>query len=137
MHQGIGLAIFFSSSIFAASMIVDFAMQPSGMTAMTSSPPLPSGGWSALPGCSHSPARCRLAEAGGGLKKRARSRQKRAQSPLSQSNGISGISGSGSAPGVTDKLWEIADIVALIEAKEGEKPMVRGTYKKRVAATSV
>lgn len=35
------------------------------------------------------------------------------------------------AAGVTDKLWEIADIVALIEAKEAEKPMVRGPYKKR------
>lgn len=35
------------------------------------------------------------------------------------------------AAGVTDKLWEIADIVALIEAKEAEKPAVRGPYKKR------
>lgn len=35
------------------------------------------------------------------------------------------------AAGVTDKLWEIADIVALIEAKEAEKPVVRGPYKKR------
>ncbi|MEV8882329.1 MULTISPECIES: IS1 family transposase [Mesorhizobium] len=35
------------------------------------------------------------------------------------------------AAGVTGKLWEIGDIVALIEAKEAEKPMVRGTYKKR------
>lgn len=34
------------------------------------------------------------------------------------------------AAGVTDKLWEIADIVALIEAKEAEKPMVRGPYKR-------
>lgn len=29
------------------------------------------------------------------------------------------------AAGITDKLWEIADIVALIEAKEAEKPTVR------------
>jgi hypothetical protein len=36
------------------------------------------------------------------------------------------------AAGVTDKLWEIADIVALIEAKEAEKPTVRGPYKKGV-----
>lgn len=35
------------------------------------------------------------------------------------------------AAGVVDKLWEIADIVALIEAKEAERPMVRGPYKKR------
>ena len=33
--------------------------------------------------------------------------------------------------GATGKLWESGDIVALIEAKEVEKPMVRGTYKKR------
>lgn len=32
------------------------------------------------------------------------------------------------AAGVTDKLWEIADIVALIEAKEAEKPAVRGPH---------
>jgi hypothetical protein len=38
------------------------------------------------------------------------------------------------AAGVTDKLWEIADIVALIEAKEAEKPVVRGPYKKRAIA---
>lgn len=35
------------------------------------------------------------------------------------------------AAGVTDKLWEVADIVALIEAKEAEKSTVRGPYKKR------
>jgi len=35
------------------------------------------------------------------------------------------------AAGVTDKLWEIGDIVALIEAKEAEKPMKRGPYKKQ------
>jgi hypothetical protein len=35
------------------------------------------------------------------------------------------------AAGVTDKLCEIADIVARIEAKEAEKPTARGPYKKR------
>jgi hypothetical protein len=34
------------------------------------------------------------------------------------------------ASGVTDKLWEIADIVALIEAKEAEKSKVRGLTRK-------
>ncbi|MER8728091.1 hypothetical protein [Mesorhizobium sp. M1027] len=28
--------------------------------------------------------------------------------------------------GVTGELWEISEIVALIQAKEAEKPMVRG-----------
>ena len=37
------------------------------------------------------------------------------------------------AAGVTGKLWEIADIVALIEAKEAEKPVQRGPYKKAPA----
>lgn len=32
---------------------------------------------------------------------------------------------------VTDKLWEIGDIVALVEAMEAEKPRARGPYKKR------
>jgi len=35
------------------------------------------------------------------------------------------------AAGVTGKLWEIVDIVALIEAKEAETPTSRGPYKKR------
>ena len=35
------------------------------------------------------------------------------------------------AAGVTDKLWEVSDIVALIEAKEAEKPTKRGPYKKQ------
>lgn len=33
--------------------------------------------------------------------------------------------------GVTKKLWEVSDIVALIEAKEAELPKVRGPYKKQ------
>ncbi len=35
------------------------------------------------------------------------------------------------AAGVTGKLWEVADIVTLIEAKEAEKPVRRGPYKQR------
>lgn len=36
------------------------------------------------------------------------------------------------AAGITDKLWEIGDIVALVEAAEAEAaPKVRGPYKKR------
>lgn len=36
------------------------------------------------------------------------------------------------AAGVTDRLWDVKDIVALIEAKEAaEPPKVRGPYKKR------
>jgi hypothetical protein len=35
------------------------------------------------------------------------------------------------AAGVSDRLWDIADIVALVEAAEA-KPAKRGTYKKRV-----
>ncbi len=36
------------------------------------------------------------------------------------------------AAGVTDRLWEISDIVALVEAAE-PKPAKRGPYKKRAA----
>jgi IS1 family transposase len=35
------------------------------------------------------------------------------------------------AAGITDRLWEIGDIVALIEAKEAEQPKKRGPYKKQ------
>jgi hypothetical protein len=34
---------------------------------------------------------------------------------------------------VTDKLWEMSDLVAVIEATE-EAPKKRGPYKKRVKA---
>jgi len=37
------------------------------------------------------------------------------------------------AAGITDKLWSVDDIVALVEASE-PKPGKRGAYKKRVAA---
>jgi hypothetical protein len=37
------------------------------------------------------------------------------------------------AAGVTDRLWEVSDIVALLEAAE-PKPGKRGTYRKRAAA---
>lgn len=38
------------------------------------------------------------------------------------------------AAGVTDRLWEIGDIVALVEAHEAEAPRERGPYKKREAS---
>lgn len=37
------------------------------------------------------------------------------------------------AAGVTDRLWEVADIVALVDAAEA-KPAKRGPYRKREAA---
>jgi hypothetical protein len=37
------------------------------------------------------------------------------------------------AAGVSDRLWEVSDIVALLEATEA-KPDKRGSYKKRMAA---
>jgi IS1 family transposase len=37
------------------------------------------------------------------------------------------------AAGVADRLWEIGDIVALIEAEEAKQPRARGPYKKRAA----
>jgi len=35
--------------------------------------------------------------------------------------------------GVTDRLWEISDIVRLIEEKEADEPMIRGPYAKRIS----
>lgn len=35
------------------------------------------------------------------------------------------------AAGVTDRLWEIGDVVKLVEAVEAEKPRKRGPYKKK------
>jgi hypothetical protein len=35
------------------------------------------------------------------------------------------------AAGVTDRLWEISDIVALVEKAESRLPTTRGRYKKR------
>jgi hypothetical protein len=39
------------------------------------------------------------------------------------------------AAGVTDRLWEIGDIVALVEAMDA-RPGKRGPYKKTDAETS-
>ena len=37
------------------------------------------------------------------------------------------------AAGVTDRLWEIGDIVKLLEEKEAAQPMKRGSYKKQIS----
>ena len=36
------------------------------------------------------------------------------------------------AAGVSSKLWEIGDIVALVEAEEAQADRKRGPYKKKV-----
>jgi hypothetical protein len=38
------------------------------------------------------------------------------------------------AAGVTEKLWEIGDIVALVEIEEAKIDRTRGTYKKKQSA---
>jgi hypothetical protein len=38
------------------------------------------------------------------------------------------------AAGVTERLWEVSDIVALVEAKESERPIKRDPYKKSAAS---
>ena len=35
------------------------------------------------------------------------------------------------AAGVTDKLWDMSDLVAIVEAAESAPAKVRGPYKKR------
>lgn len=35
--------------------------------------------------------------------------------------------------GVTGRLWEMSDIVALIEEREATQDRTRGTYKKRIS----
>lgn len=40
------------------------------------------------------------------------------------------------AAGVADRLWEIGDIVALIEAEEAKQPRTRGPYRKRSEGTA-
>jgi hypothetical protein len=39
------------------------------------------------------------------------------------------------AAGVADRLWEIGDIVVLVEAAEAEQPRKRGPYKKKAAVS--
>ena len=38
------------------------------------------------------------------------------------------------AAGVSDRLWEISDVVALVEKAESRLPTKRGTYKKPVVS---
>jgi hypothetical protein len=37
------------------------------------------------------------------------------------------------AAGVTDRLWDVSDIVALVEGEEAKVITRRGLYKKRIA----
>lgn len=36
------------------------------------------------------------------------------------------------AAGVTTKLWEMTDVVAMIEAEEAKAPRLRGPYRKKL-----
>jgi hypothetical protein len=40
------------------------------------------------------------------------------------------------AAGVSDRLWEVSDIVALIEAEEAKSDRKRGSYRPRAAQIS-
>ena len=51
---------------------------------------------------------------------------------VKQHKSLGGISPA-MAAGVTDKLWEMKDVVALIEAEEAKAPKKRGPYKKKIS----
>ena len=41
------------------------------------------------------------------------------------------------AAGVSEKLWEIGDIVALVEIEEAKIDRTRGNYQKRVKSVNI
>ena len=51
---------------------------------------------------------------------------------VKQHKSLGGISPA-MAAGVTDKLWEMKDVVAVIEAEEAKAPKKRGPYKKKIS----